>query len=365
MKAHVALAVTASAAAACLSHAAASSTEEIVVTREARGLPSDCSVRDVAAIVTRFLDAFNRGDAGTLDEIFVKSDSPGRPIEPAATERREFGWYSVTEGGSIRKSPWRHRSIYDRPELLAYFGERHEQSERMRLLVVEVAPSRVPGAVGLVFVVRREANDLPERLGGRQRIANGKAGILCRQRQIYLWTMRMSLAKPGEDYPRRLPWECPRPRGWSPGGPAVACSTGPNARARADDFHVVAQRGASSRRCTAQAVSLRMTRALSAFNAGLADVFARQFAQRPTFRPQRRALRSRRAITRHALARYRAGEGWTANRLEHVGPTSRYRLSLSVVHQTRPLARRSAALTVNCASGLISSWLGPGVRTPT
>jgi hypothetical protein len=234
----------------------------------------------------------------------------------------------------------------------------------MSLVAVRATRARTSGAVGILFAVRRSADDLPSGLGGRQRIAVGKAQIDCERHQIQLWTMFMNMATAGREYPPSgagVP--CPRPAGWSPGNPVVVCSTGANARAVTDEFRVT--RARLGGRCAPRAVSLRVTRALSAFNAGLADVFARQFAPRPTLRPQRRALRSRRVITRYALARYDAGEGWTATQLERVGRTARYRLSLSVVHQTKPFGRGTAVVTVHCASGLISSWLGPGVRTPT
>lgn len=361
MKALIALAVTASAAAAGLSAAVASTAEEVVVTREAQGLASGCSPREVAALVNRFFDAFNRGDAAALEEIWTTEDSPGRPIEPAG---RQFRWYSVTEGGSVVRAPWRHRSVYDRPELLPYFAERHRQNERMQLVALSVRKSREPWAAGITFSVRRDADDLPARLGGRRRIAGGKGGIDCERRQIYLWSMGMDMAAAGQDYPGsgpRLP--CPRPPGWSPGRPIVACSTGTNARAVSNDF--VTGHESTSGPCGTRAVSFRVTRALSAFNAGLGNVFARQLTRTAAFRAQRGPLRTRRAITRYAQARYHAGEGWTATQLARIGRTARFRLSVAVVHQTRPIARGRVLLTVNCHSGLISSWLGPGIQTPT
>ena len=179
-----------------------------------------------------------------------------------------------------------------------------------------------------------------------------------------MWTMGMNMAEAGRDYPPSgagVP--CPRPAGWSPADPVVVCSGGANAPAASDEFN--ASRAGSFGRCAPRAVSLRLTRALAAFNAGSADVFARQLSRTPVFRAQRNVLRSRRAVTRYLRARYHAGEGWTAKQLERAGRTGRYRLSLSVVHQTRTIGRGSVLVTVNCASGLISRWVGPGVRTPT
>jgi hypothetical protein len=333
----------------------------VLVTRDSVSLPTGCSPREVASFFDLFLDAFNRGDMQALDEIWTSEDSPGRPV---GSPGREFIWYSVTEGGSIRTGPWRDRSVYDRPELLAYFAERHRQNERMSLVAVRVVRARASWAAGIHFVVRRSADDLPPGLGGRQRIAGGKGQIDCERHRIQLWTMFMNMAEPGRDYPpsgAAVP--CPRPAGWSPANPVVVCSSGRNAPAVSEEFN--ASRAGSPGRCEPQAVSARLRRALSAFNAGSADVFARQLSRTPVFRVQRKVLRSRRPVTRYLLARYHAGEGWTATRLERAGRTGGYRLSLSVVHQTQTIGRGSVFVTVNCASGLISRWVGPGVRTPT
>jgi hypothetical protein len=361
MKTLFALVISACAVAAGASVASTPAATDALVTRDSRSLPAGCSPREVAGLLNGFFDAFNRGDMQALDEIWTSEDSPGRPV---GSTGREFLWYAVTEGGSIRRGPWRHRSIYDRPELLGYFAERHGQNERMELVAVRATRATEPWRVGVSFVVRRTADDLPSGLGGRQRIAGGKGVVDCERRRLQMWAMGMSTAEPDQDYPpggARVP--CPRPGGWSPANPVVACSSGANAPTVSDEFRV--SRASSRDRCAARPVSLRVTRALSAFNTGLADVFARQLVRAPAFRARQRMLRSRHAITRYALARYHAGEGWTATQLERLRRAGRYRLSLSVVHQTRTIARGSVLLTVNCASGLISSWLGPAVRTPT
>jgi hypothetical protein len=361
MKTLFALVVSAVAVAAGVSVASPPVATDVLVTRDSLSLPTGCSPREVAGFLDVFLDAFNRGDMQALDEIWTSEDSPGRPV---GSTGREFIWYSVTEGGSIRAGPWRDRSVYDRPELLGYFAERHRQNERMSLVAVRVVRARASWAAGIHFVVRRSADDLPPGLGGRQRIAGGKGQVDCERHRLQLWTMFMNKAEAGRDYPPSgagLP--CPRPAGWSPADPIVVCSGGANAPAASDEFN--ASRAGSLGRCAPRAVSLRLKRALSALNAGSADVFARQLSRASEFRPRRDVLRSRRAVTRYLLARYHAGEGWTATRLERAGRTGRYRLSLSVVHQMRTIGRGSVLVTVNCASGLISRWLGPGVQTPT
>jgi hypothetical protein len=360
MKTLFALVVSACAVAAGASVASTPAATDALVTRDSRSLPAGCSPRDVAGLLNGFFDAFNRGDMQALDEIWTSEDSPGRPV---GSTGREFLWYAVTEGGSIRRGPWRHRSIYDRPELLGYFAERHGQKERMELVAVRATRATEPWRVGISFVVRRTADDLPSGLGGRQRIAGGKGVVDCERRRLQMWTMGMNTAKPRQDYPPGGPGlPCPRPARWSPVNPVVACSGGANAPAVSDEFN--ASHAGSLGRCEPRPVSLRLRRALSAFNAGSADVFARQLSRASAFRPRRDALRSRRAVTRYVLARYHAGEGWTATQLERVG-RGRYRLLLSIVHQTRTIGRGSVLVTVNCASGFISSWLGPAVRTPT
>jgi hypothetical protein len=42
-----------------------------------------------------------------------------------------------------------------------------------------------------------------------------------------------------------------------------------------------------------------------------------------------------------------------------------YQLSLDIVHQTKLFARGRVLVTVDCASGLVFRWLGPGAQTPT
>jgi hypothetical protein len=137
-----ALVVSASAVAAGAFVASPPAATGLLVTRDSGSLPVGCGPREVAGFLSGFFDAFNRGDMQALDEIWTKEDSPGRPIGRTG---REFIWYSVTEGGSIRTGPWRHRSIYDRPELLGYFAERHRQNERMSLVAVRATRARTSG----------------------------------------------------------------------------------------------------------------------------------------------------------------------------------------------------------------------------
>jgi len=176
-------------AAASATTAASSPLVEIVVTRDSVKLPAGCSVREVGALLSRFTRAVTDGDQAELARLFVTVDPPGRAVEPAGSV---FRWYSATEGRSRAARPWRHRAQYDRADLLAYFAERHVQNERMELIEAEVRPNSRLREVGIIFRVRREADDLPSWLSP---YAGGKAGIDC--------TSSTPGGRPAPDHPAR------------------------------------------------------------------------------------------------------------------------------------------------------------------
>lgn len=60
---------------------------DVVVTRDTLALPVGCSVAETAALVTGFLDAFDRGDSAELDRVFA----------PAGEAPTDFKWYSSGE----------------------------------------------------------------------------------------------------------------------------------------------------------------------------------------------------------------------------------------------------------------------------
>jgi hypothetical protein len=198
MKTVFALVVSASAVAAGVSFASTPAATDVFVTRDSLSLPMGCSPREVAAFLNGFFDAFNRGDMQALVEIWTKEDSPG---PRSVREDASSSGTRSPRAARIRTGPWRERSIYDRPELLGYFAERHRQNERMSLVAVRVVRARAPWAAGNQFVVRRSADDLPAGLGGRQRVAGGKGQIDCERHRLQLWTMFMNMADVGRDYP--------------------------------------------------------------------------------------------------------------------------------------------------------------------
>lgn len=338
-------------------------TDPIVVTRDSLRLPSGCGSSEVGMLLSRFAAAVNAGDQAALARLFVTDDPPGRAQEPAGAA---FRWYSVTEARSGAAQPWRHRALYDRADLLAYFAERHEQNERMSLIEVEVRPIRLAQAVGLTFKVRREADDLPSWLSP---FAGGKAGIDCTEQAIYLWSMGQS----DRDFLGQI---CPRPQGWKPDAPIVVCSGGPNAQAVSPRFRVAPTRVDLPARCKPAAVRRSVARALSAFNLGDGEVFAKRFISGGQFHPYTRSITGlgflgRRTITRFVRARYRAGDGWTATRLftpqTPVGLPSRavFGVDLRVSYQGAAVAEHvGAKLVVDCRSGLLEIWGGPAIKTP-
>jgi hypothetical protein len=327
-------------------------------------LPSGCSPREVGALLTRFTDAVSSGDKAALARLFVADDPPGRALEPAGVA---FRWYSVTEGRAGTRQPWRHRAFYDRADLLAYFAERREHNERMSLVEVEVRPSRPESAVGLTFKVKREADDLPSWLSP---FAGGKAGIACAEQAIFLWSAAQNNREVA------IGTSCPPPPGSSQERPIVACTNGPNASALLPTFSVTPTRVDLPPRCKPERVRATVGRALSEFNEGLGEEFARRFVRGGQFHPYSRSIKgagfaSRSTIARFVGRRYRAGDGWTARRLftpqTSVGLPRKavFGVALRVSHQGATVVEDiGSKLVVDCPSGLLEFWGGPAIKTP-
>ncbi len=336
---------------------------DIVVTRDAIPLPDGCSPRLVGAFVSRFARAVSDGDRAELDRLIVAEDPPGRAVEPAGLA---FRWYSVTEGGTRAAQPWRHEVFYDRTDLLDYFTSRHVRNERLELIEAEVRPGR-GGGVGVIFRVRREADDLPAWLS---EYAGGKAGIDCTASTpaIFLWSMAQN----------DVPWgaTCPRPPRSVLGAPPVACSSGQNARALDAGFGVERTRIRLPAPCAPARVETVVRRLLSTFNQGLGADFARRFAASSQFHPYTGSVtgggfRRRPAIARFVGNRYRAGDGWTATRLlvpqASAGLPSKavFGVGLRVSYQGREAAARvGAKLVLDCRSGFVRAWIGPALKLP-
>ncbi|HSI97775.1 MAG TPA: hypothetical protein VK926_05390, partial [Gaiellaceae bacterium] len=328
-------------------------------------------------LLLRLADAVSAGDMNTIDRLIAVEDPPGR-----AVERPEpyFRWYSVTEG-RMGDQPWRHTVFYDRVELFPYFAERNRQNERWELVGVSVGPAGwISGAAGITYVIQRDADDLPPSL---TRIALGKGGIDCAAQRIFVWSM-------GQDGENLITPPCPLPPKWTPGSAVVACArseeplgrTGPNARALAPDFRAI---GAGSarlpKRCGVTDVRRRLRSALTAFNSGRGAAFAGHFLpSRGSFHPYTTTESPRTSgvtIARYVAARYAKGDGWTATALQVPPRTSLdrvnisvsvrvavYRLDILLSSPGRMLTPSSAKIVVDCRSGLVTRWVGPGAAAP-
>lgn len=338
--------------------------DEIVVTRDTGTLPSGCTPRETAELLVRFADAVTAGDAKALRRVFALEEGDHFFVRP----QPHFRWYSVTEGS------WRHTAVYDIADLFPYFAGRHRANERWEVIGVDVGSSWIPGAAGISYVLRREADDLPASIG---EFAFGKGEIDCAAQRVFVWSI-------GQDGSDRLP-SCPLPADWRPGDSIVACArtgvtgTGVNARAALPDFRV---EKTSARRfprpCAPQRVSARVRSALAAFNSGVGSAFARRFTANGLFVPANTQRVGRAAIASLVRDLHASGVGWTASKLAApprvtpAQPAPRYqprlavyRLDLLLSAPGRRLETGGAKIVVYCNSGLIRMWVGPALPVPT
>ncbi len=155
--------------------------KDVVITGQSDGAPPNCSPRDVARFIVRFIEAFNRGDQDRLARLFFRG---------AATGQSPSHWYSMTEGDP--RAGGRHFVAYDLDVLLKYFAERRQQHEVMQLLKLQV--NGWESTRGIVHfgpvVVSRRADDL----GDREFTAEGKGAFHCREQAIIVWSLATPLA---------------------------------------------------------------------------------------------------------------------------------------------------------------------------
>lgn len=188
---------------------AAASLPPIVVTRDAADGPAGCSARQVATFVSRFFDDFNQGRRRRLASRLALAATTRDVARDAADGRFGFRWYSVTT------APGKHFAAYDRSTLLKYFRRRHLKNERLRLVMIDVAPGGTARyTAAITFVLLREADDLPVTV---EAYGYGKATLNCAPTSIAVWSM---------SGPQKLglTWPCPQPNEWTPGTIVVACT---------------------------------------------------------------------------------------------------------------------------------------------
>lgn len=185
---------------------------EIVVTQDDPTSPAGCSPRQVAELIMRFLDAFNRGDQVQLATFFGA----------------DFQWYSMTEGSTTDKNDYRHFVAYNRDDLMSYFVRRHAQHERSQLLTVDVGhgeDSTGRSFVNIGYSLTRTADDLRPGWGGPEKLVVGKGAINCKDQTIFVWSMGMSTVNENEPLPQEG-GVCPTPASPIPTTTVIACARG-------------------------------------------------------------------------------------------------------------------------------------------
>jgi len=126
-----------------------------------------CDVVAVKRILTRFVDAYRRGDTARLDSLF---------------SRKAFHWYA-TSGPGVRELPEARR----RGTLLAYFRERHRQNDRIILRSYRFTGYERERRLGHFSLAgRRRADDF--RSGGWFRFV-GKGALDCSQSRASIAVM--------------------------------------------------------------------------------------------------------------------------------------------------------------------------------
>lgn len=194
-----------------ISREAAELTPPIVVTRDAGGLPAGCSPRQVATFVNRFFDDFNQGRSRAL----LRRLAPPTTTRDLGVDARDgrlgFRGYAVTT------APGKHFAAGDRATALKYFKRRHLKNERLRLVMIDVAPGGTARyTVGITLVFLREADDLPV---SADAYGYGGATLNCAPTSISVWKVSGPLQS-------GVSWPCPRPSDWTPDASAIACTRG-------------------------------------------------------------------------------------------------------------------------------------------
>lgn len=145
-------------------------TKNFVIVGDRRGLTSPCDIGSVATAVSSFIDAYNVGDEEQLEQSFA----------PAGDG--QMGSFVAYSAADKKRSV----SFSDRDRLMAYFDDRHSKKDRLRLMALTVQMGRDPNTADFLFVLNRNASDLPRSHGPN---VYGKGLLACATDQIALWAM--------------------------------------------------------------------------------------------------------------------------------------------------------------------------------
>jgi hypothetical protein len=233
----------------------------------------------------------------------------------------------------------------------------------------------VPSAPSNEIVVTRDSMSLPAGRSPRQVATMLVRFTAAFNRGDRTALVRWSMDAGGEDEPRIA---CPRPAGWTPAGPVVACTRSgatPNAQEVVADFRISATRVRFPQACRPTIVRGRLESMLRSFNLGSGDRFAGAFTpggqlHAYTASNPGSGLSGRAKIEEFVRSRFTAGDGWTGLSLQPPSGTAGlpartpYHLVLRVTHQGSSFAQGGVKLVVDCRSGLLHAWIGPGIRQP-
>ena len=176
-----------------------------------------CSPLEVAQVVMRLFEAFNRGDQEQLAGMFSLTGHPGQMF--VAGEVDEMEPKKMLEGETYFFT----RHLRD---LLPYFAERHQHEERLRLVEINVGGDRSSGTTGIVFLLTRQADDLTPGLYGPKRFAAGRGVMYCKTQSFYIWSIvtftRDFLLSSDSDWYKN----CPTPPPGFPKEAVIACRLG-------------------------------------------------------------------------------------------------------------------------------------------
>jgi hypothetical protein len=171
-------------------------------------LPAGCQPRDVAGLVTRFVDAFNEGDTKQVLNYFAESGDA----------QTNFQWFAVN--GRARNGKRPHFVARSRGQLEMYVSGRHRAGQRLHLLVIGVGPSGISSSsAATTFALWAGGGTLVDE---RSALFEGKAEINCLNQTIYVWTMGVT----DRSVSSTVASICPLPNDWFGNRPTVvACSS--------------------------------------------------------------------------------------------------------------------------------------------
>jgi hypothetical protein len=126
-------------------------------------------------------------------------------------------------------------------------------------------------------------------------------------------------------------------------------------------------RSVDSAPCGQAAVTKRMGAMVRALNGARGDRFAAGFAQRGRWYPFTRTLTAplsgRPDIQAFAILRISAEDRWKVSGLRRVA-SGRYTIRVKIATRGRRVGAGPTRVTVDCKSGLVTSWTGPALRMP-